>query len=592
VPTTTEDHVSTTTEEQVSTTIEEQVPTTTEDHVSTTTEEQVSATIEEQVPTTTEDQVSTTTEDQTASAVESTEELNDTEETVQKTTMESKTTAEFTTENFTTTPLISETSKGSTATEEFISKSTVDSTTTDEVLITKTAKSTTIDRGASTTTAESTPVTPSLAQNPQLQSNVPGVTLESLSEFDELPEGCFEGIEDLCLSHGANVTSCSNSTVSDHLVEQVLDRLLSSLEIPLPAKDTDSVTSVKHTSTCEGNQENGWIETYETTSTYSREPNTTYAVTSVLRTQTFTAVSFLQVRINSFGTSSVQYACQFMNGDAIEFSSIVGGIVSGYTIAKSQYDCTRYITITEEVIAGNYTIADLTSEKEFYDLSDEVGLVIEYLIVCIYIVLSYLAAFKAYTLYMKQRTRTSFKTNVNLSFVILFLVWASGNLLYMVLYSVALTDTNFFYIKSVLTLTYFATYFGFYLIGIISLSYSSSFRGIVNRIWKYPFAIDIGILVVSALVNVLYLIGTLLVEFCTGPGKDSNSPACSNVLNSSGVYLLYHSSEYLYLTLKTPLSYLSTHLSWTLYSEAFYSSHSLPSLPLKKSWMILEGPDI
>jgi hypothetical protein len=139
---------------------------------------------------------------------------------------------------------------------------------------------------------------------------------------------------------------------------------------------------------------------------------------------------------------------------------------SDYTpIAESQYDCTRYVTITGDLPTGNYTSkANLTNEKEIYDLTDKLGLPLEYTIVCIYIALSYLAAVKAYQLHMKQRTRTDFKTNVNLSFVILFLVWASGNLLYTILFSAALTDTNFFYIKSVLTLTYFLTYLGFTLI--------------------------------------------------------------------------------------------------------------------------------
>jgi hypothetical protein len=286
-------------------------------------------------------------------------------------------------------------------------------------LITTSAESISIAQGGSTTTTESTSETPSLAQNPHLQSNVPGITVESLLELnEEIPEGCFEGIGDLCLSNAMNVTFCSNSVISDILVEQEFTRASESLGIPLPVKDTDSVTSVTHTSTCEGSQEIGWVETYKTTSADSREPNTTYEVTSVLRTQTFTTVSFLQVRINSFGTSSVQYACQFMNGDALEFSSIVGGLVEGYTIAESQYDCTRYITISGDVLAENYTSsANVAKEKEFYDLPDNLGLPLEYTIVCIYIVLSYLAAFKAYQLHMKQRTRTDFKTNVNLSFV-------------------------------------------------------------------------------------------------------------------------------------------------------------------------------
>jgi hypothetical protein len=55
--------------------------------------------------------------------------------------------------------------------------------------------------------------------------------------------------------------------------------------------------------------------------------------------------------------------------------------------------------------------------------------------------------------------------------------------------------------------------------------------------------------VISATVNILYLIVTFLVEFCAGPGKDMNSTVCSNVMSSSSVFLMYQSSEYILLTL-------------------------------------------
>jgi hypothetical protein len=129
----------------------------------------------------------------------------------------------------------------------------------------------------------------------------------------------------------------------------------------------------------------------------------------------------------------------------MEFSSIVGGIVGGYTISESQYDCTRFVADPDTILAGNYTSsANLTKEKKFYDLPDNLGLALEYIIVFIYIMLSYLAVFKAYQLHLQQRTRTDFKTNVNFSFVILFLVWASGNMLYTILISAALTDITSF----------------------------------------------------------------------------------------------------------------------------------------------------
>jgi hypothetical protein len=67
----------------------------------------------------------------------------------------------------------------------------------------------------------------------------------------------------------------------------------------------------------------------------------------------------------------------------------------------------------------------------------------------------------------------------------------------------------------------------------------SRFSGIVNRIWKYPYAVDIGILLTTITVNILYLLVTLVVEFCTGPGKDLMSPTCEYSLDPSHVYLLY-----------------------------------------------------
>jgi hypothetical protein len=44
-------------------------------------------------------------------------------------------------------------------------------------------------------------------------------------------------------------------------------------------------------------------------------------------------------------------------------------------------------------------------------------------------------------------------------------------------------------------------------------------------------------------VNILYLLVTLVVEFCADPGKDMMSPTCEYASSSSGVYLLYQSSE-------------------------------------------------
>jgi hypothetical protein len=277
-----------------------------------------------------------------------------------------------------------------------------------------------------------------------------------------LPEDCFIGIDQRCTVYNETIEfSCSNNEISENLAfESLLEinpTLTEFLKTPLSVIDDPQLSSsISHISICLNSTESSWIEVIK----LSSQEN----VVLIQQTPMFTAVSFLHLNTKSFGTSSVQYGCYSVNGKSLEFSSIVGGIVAGYTLSESQYDCTLFEESSANTAGNETSKAYLTNEKEFYDLPDDTGLAIEYTIVCIYIALSYLAALKAYQLHMKQRTRTDFKTNVNLSFVIFFLVWASGNLLYTILVSMALTDTNFFYIKSVLTVTYFSTYLGFTLI--------------------------------------------------------------------------------------------------------------------------------
>jgi hypothetical protein len=283
-------------------------------------------------------------------------------------------------------------------------------------------------------------------------------------DFASLPPGCFTGLEQRCFNSEDEPEefSCSDIEISTEIASKVLaessPKLAGYLKDLISFKSTQFNTSSIHNAKCQNSTEISWNEVIEV---YSESGSIIIEIHP-----TFTSVALLQLRTTSFGTSSVQFACYYANGAALEFSSIVGGIVSGYTISQRNYDCEKFNTL--EDVGNSTSTANLTAktstQNEYYDLPDSVGLTIEYLIVCIYIVLSYLAAFKAYRLHQKQRTRTDFKTNINLLFIILFLVWATGNLVYMILLSAALTDSNFFYIKSVLTLTYFATYLGFTLI--------------------------------------------------------------------------------------------------------------------------------
>jgi hypothetical protein len=144
-----------------------------------------------------------------------------------------------------------------------------------------------------------------------------GITLESIAELKvDVPEGCFKRISELCLSNALNFTSCSNLTVTDILVDKIFSSFSVDLGLPVIVKDVDFSNSVTYNSICEDNQDTDWAETYEIKSSESREPNSTYDVAVVLLKQEFTVVSCLQVSINSFGTSSIQHACSFVNGDA------------------------------------------------------------------------------------------------------------------------------------------------------------------------------------------------------------------------------------------------------------------------------------
>jgi hypothetical protein len=279
-------------------------------------------------------------------------------------------------------------------------------------------------------------------------------------DIESLPPGCFTDSEQRCLnSDEPEVFSCSDIKISTNLASEVLNESIPKLAGYLINLESAQINStIMHNANCQNSTEKSWNEVIKV---YSDSGSVIIDITPL-----FIAVSFLQLHKTSFGTSSVQFACHYVNGEAQEFSSIVGGIVSGYTISHSQYDCKRFVT--DEDVGNSTSTANLTAKastkNKYYDLPDDVGLSIEYITVCIYIVISYFAAYKAYRLHMQQRTRTDFKTNINQSFVILFLFWASGNLLYLLIYSIFVTDSNFFYIKTVLTLTYFGTYSGFTLL--------------------------------------------------------------------------------------------------------------------------------
>lgn len=145
---------------------------------------------------------------------------------------------------------------------------------------------------------------------------------------------------------------------------------------------------------------------------------------------------------------------------------VPGGIVDGVTLSQRQYDCSVFLSISDDSNQSGVTSESQTriSEDNYIDIPDGIDIVIEYGIVMLYIALSYAAATQAFSRYWVQGNRTFFKTRINLSLVCLFSVWVTGNLLYLVLYNSILSESNFFYVKMLLTSTYSITYSSFTMI--------------------------------------------------------------------------------------------------------------------------------
>ena len=135
-------------------------------------------------------------------------------------------------------------------------------------------------------------------------------------------------------------------------------------------------------------------------------------------------------------------------------------------MAESQYDCSHFDATNDETNDDKDKSNALKPEDqpEIEDVSKYVGLIIEYGIVCLYILISGFAAHKARALHRIQLSRSLFRTKLNVSFVIFFVAWGSGNLAYLVLYTLFASSSSLFYIKCILTLTFFMCYFGFTLI--------------------------------------------------------------------------------------------------------------------------------
>lgn len=131
--------------------------------------------------------------------------------------------------------------------------------------------------------------------------------------------------------------------------------------------------------------------------------------------------------------ASVLYACYVSDGNAIEYNVIPGGIVNGFTLNEYQYDCSYFLSVSQDDSQENITSQNQTvTQNKYVVIPDIIGLVVEYAIVFLYIALSYAIAFQALLQYRSQKNHTLFKTRINLSLVCLFSVRATGNLLYLI----------------------------------------------------------------------------------------------------------------------------------------------------------------
>lgn len=354
-----------------------------------------------------------------------------------------------------------------------------------------------------------------------------------------MPEGCFEGVENLCHQSDSIEFSCSDNEISEELVESTVENfgfdVISFLEYP-DSSEKGLSTSVVHTSTCQADKEILWTEKIEVSSEYG-------SVVFEINPNSYSA-SFLAISPKSFGTSSVLYACYILDGNEIEFSVLPGGIVNGFTLSENQYDCSFFVSDTQNRTA-NLTIQE-TKIIKYTDMPDDVGIILEYTIVSLYVVFAYFASFQHFLKFKAQKSRTSFKTRMNFSIAVLFFVWATGNLVYTFLFSTVLSDSNFFYIKTVLTITYFTAFYAFTMIvhyRYNAFVFMSSFQGIVGRITRYSPWIDAALIAVTTCIHILYFVVTLLVEFCNFKGPRVKSNICENALNSNSVLLLYQSSK-------------------------------------------------
>jgi hypothetical protein len=312
---------------------------------------------------------------------------------------------------------------------------------------------------------------PVIVKEAAIKVNVVHDTIEKLLKEEgkviESPTDCFNGIESSCA--GQEATSkfvCADNSISDTLVTAaLLDYGLADIQFLSieAASVSNSIASggastyISHNAICANKTTDSWTEVYQVTTTRDKTAaGTTYGVAVIEQTPFYATISFLQMTVDSFGVSSVQYACYQVNGDVVTYQNLPASI-GGFTVDEDQYDCSRFKTHTIQngMTSLNATVSELSLVAKAYpDISDDVGLVVEVSLASIYILIAAFYTFRARKLHNAQRTHSSFKTNINAAFLAVF---ATGNLIYLVSYFFQTRESNF-YVKQILTLTYFGTY--------------------------------------------------------------------------------------------------------------------------------------
>jgi hypothetical protein len=153
-------------------------------------------------------------------------------------------------------------------------------------------------------------------------------------------------------------------------------------------------TSISRTSKCTSfGVEESWVETFEIATAGSPESNSTYGLAVIQQTPYYQAVSFLAMNVDAFGVSTVQSACYYLNGKHKEFYD-VPNVLGGRVVTIAQYSCGQYRVRLEpnSNLALDVTAVDETDKT---DTDDVPYVIIEYLIVCVCIIISFLCSHRA-----------------------------------------------------------------------------------------------------------------------------------------------------------------------------------------------------